>query len=241
MRTRERLDAASARGFDRAWRARAFGSCTRCSRRFVISKRRFGVAVRRTALLRRWSRRLTSAYVISPLPPRSGPLLAVEVEDAAAVTAARGATAAAAELFELAAELAPSDRAGARRRLLRAAEGSHRLAGSARAGCCDARGAFWVRCLPASSVRTFWLRSPRRSAVPRHERSSSSARHLRRSRDDRERSARILSWRAWLRAVAGGAELAEALADARAAVELAERAGDPTVAPRDCDCAAGGR
>jgi len=42
---------------------------------------------------------------------------------------------------------------------------------------------------------------------------------------DDQRSSRILSWRAWLRQVSG-AELAEALADGRAAAELAERAGD---------------
>jgi DNA-binding CsgD family transcriptional regulator len=43
--------------------------------------------------------------------------------------------------------------------------------------------------------------------------------------EDDQRSSRILSWRAWLRQVSG-AELAEALADGRAAAELAERAGD---------------
>jgi DNA-binding CsgD family transcriptional regulator len=149
--------------------------------------------------------------------------VAAAVEGAAEAAAGRGATPAAAELCELAAELTRSDGALARGRLLRAAE-LHR-----RAGSIERAAAMLEQLLPsvepgteradvlvvlattvsASPARAIELLSEALENVPGND----------------ERSSRILSWRAWLRQVSG-AELAEALADGRAAAELAERVGD---------------
>jgi DNA-binding CsgD family transcriptional regulator len=150
--------------------------------------------------------------------------VAVAVEDAAEAAAGRGATAAAAELGELAAELTPADGALARRRLLRAAE-LHRRAGSV-----ERAAAMLERLLPLvepgterADVLVVLATTVRASPARAIELLSEALENV---PGDFERSSRILSWRAWLRQVAG-AELAEALADGRAAAELAERVGDP--------------
>ncbi len=153
-------------------------------------------------------------------------VVAAAVEAAAESAAARGATAAGAELFELAAELTPSDRQLARRRVLRAAE-LHRLAGSG-----ERAAAMLDRLLaevaPGSEradilvARASTFRaSPSRAIELLGEALGDAT-------GDERRCARILAWRAWLRANSGW-ELADALADARTAVELAARVRDPTL------------
>ena len=149
--------------------------------------------------------------------------VAAAVEGAADATARRGATPAAAELYELAAELTPADGALARRRLLRAAE-LHRRAGSV-----EQAAAMLERLLPSVEPGTeradvlVVLATTVRSSPARAIELLTEA--LDNVPGDDERTSRILSWRAWLRQVSG-AELAEALADGRAAAELAERVGD---------------
>jgi DNA-binding CsgD family transcriptional regulator len=150
--------------------------------------------------------------------------IAAAVEGAAEAAAGRGATPAAAELCELAAELTPSDGALARGRLLRAAE-LHR-----RAGSIERAAAMLERLLPSVEPGTeradilVVLATTVSASLARAIELLGEA--LENVPDDDERSSRILSWRAWLRQVAG-ADLTEAMADARAAAELAQRACDP--------------
>jgi DNA-binding CsgD family transcriptional regulator len=155
---------------------------------------------------------------------RADAAVASELDRAAERAAARGATPAAAELSELAAELTPSDPAEARRRRLRAAH-FHRLAGATdraatslerlRAEASTSQERADVLLELASTVRNDPARVVELSSMALEE-----------VRNDDARTARILAWRAWARAIAADDAL-EALADARAAVETAERVGDP--------------
>ena len=153
--------------------------------------------------------------------------IASELETAAEQAAARGAPGAAAELSELAGELTAD---GSRPRTKAALPGGHphRAAGdveqavSGLASCSS-------KVPPVSSARTSSLRVSRGrwGDIP-GSRSNASRRGARAAAgDDDLRSARILALLRWS-APAGGDGVA-ALSDARAAVERAERARDPTV------------
>jgi DNA-binding CsgD family transcriptional regulator len=143
---------------------------------------------------------------------------------AAELAAARGATPSAAELCELAAGLTPADPAELRRRRLRAAH-FNRLAGSgeraaealeellAEAPAGPERADILLEL--ASTAHTDPIRVIALSDEALHE-----------VPDDDARSARILAWRAWARAMSA-VDASAALADGRAAVEKAERVGDP--------------
>jgi DNA-binding CsgD family transcriptional regulator len=153
--------------------------------------------------------------------------VAAELDDASARAAARGATAAAAGLSELARELTPDDPALARQRGLRAAT-AYRLSGS------GDRAALLLEQLltevpsGAGAERSDLLlelgitfRSDRLTAVALFDEALSEA------ADDDARSARILANRSLQKLLA--TDVQGALADARAALERAERTGDPSL------------
>jgi DNA-binding CsgD family transcriptional regulator len=148
---------------------------------------------------------------------------ASELDAAAGRAASRGAPAAAAELCELAAELTPGDPARARQRRLRSA-GFHRLAGDV-----DHAAALLEQLLseaPAGTERAdilLGLVMTQRADTPKLFEFYEQA--LREAADDDARSARILSWRMGAHLYAGDGRAA--LADAREALQKAERAGDP--------------
>jgi DNA-binding CsgD family transcriptional regulator len=152
--------------------------------------------------------------------PDSG--VASELEAAAEHAAARGATAAAAELCELAANLTPNDPGPARQRRLRAAH-FHRLAGDRQ------RGAALLEQLltetPHGVERADVLYELAWNARGDHKASRELCdQALAEVGDDDTRAARILSWRSWIRLTS--VEAGPALLDARAALEKAERVGD---------------
>ena len=139
--------------------------------------------------------------------------------------AARGATAAAAELSELAADLTPGDLPLERRRRLRSAM-FHRLAGD------SARAVPLLEQIlteaPEGIERSdvlFELASTLR-AVPQTtiERLDEA---LTNAAGDETRQARILGYRGWIRVFQ--ADIDAALLDTRAALEKAERIGDPAL------------
>ena len=139
--------------------------------------------------------------------------------------AARGATAAAAELSELAADLTPGDLPLERRRRLRSAM-FHRLAGD------SARAVPLLEQIlteaPEGIERSdvlFELASTLR-AVPQTtiERLDEA---LTNASGDETRQARILGYRGWIRVFQ--ADIDAALLDTRAALEKAERIGDPAL------------
>ena len=146
--------------------------------------------------------------------------------DAAADQAtARGATAAAAELSELAAELTPDDPALERQRRLRAAK-SHRLAGD------GARAVFLLERIlaevPDGLERSdvlfelaSTLKADPQTTIERLDEALANA------AEDEIRQARILGYRGWIRVFQ--AEIDAALVDTRAALEKAERIGDPAL------------
>ena len=144
--------------------------------------------------------------------------------DAAAEQAgARGATAAAAELSELAADLTPDDPALERQRRLRAAK-SHRLAGDgARAVLLLDRILTEVpEGLERSDVLfelASTLKADPQTTIERLDEALANA------AGDEIRQARILGYRGWIRVFQ--AEIDAALVDTRAALEKAERMGDP--------------
>jgi ATP/maltotriose-dependent transcriptional regulator MalT len=135
----------------------------------------------------------------------------------------RGALAAAAELFELAAELTPADPVLARTRRLRAAS-CHRSAGDP-----ERAAAMLEQLLPevgGGSERAdvlFELALTRRADAPTMIDLCAEA--LTQAADDDGRSARILAFQSGVRLFE--ADVTGALLDARAAHEKAERTGDP--------------
>jgi ATP/maltotriose-dependent transcriptional regulator MalT len=149
--------------------------------------------------------------------------IAQALDGAAQQAAARGSTAAAAELSELAAQLTPDDPAVARQRRFRAA-GFHRLAGDV------ARAQTMLEQLVGEvspgAERADVLFELAHSAVGNppalaslYDRAWADVEH------DDARSARWLAFRAWARLLES--DNVRALADARAALERAERVGDP--------------
>ena len=154
-----------------------------------------------------------------------GPDAAVagELDRAAEHAATRDATAAAAELCELAAGLTPEDPPAYRRRVLRAAH-YQRLAGEL-----DGAAALLHRLLPQVPAGL-----ERADVLLELLRTLSGDRRMRRdlfdqalvaAAEDDVRSARILNSRAGLQLWDG--DVSAGLADARAALESSERAGDP--------------
>lgn len=151
--------------------------------------------------------------------------VAVELDGAAEQAAARGATAAAAELFELAAQLTPDDPRLARKRRLRAA-GFHRLAGDLARG--QAMLDDLLNEVSAGSERAdvlFELAAAWMGDIP------AQAALYERARPDVEgddlRSARWLAFRALARMLES--DNVNALSDARVALEKADRVGDPAL------------
>jgi DNA-binding CsgD family transcriptional regulator len=149
--------------------------------------------------------------------------IAHALDGAAQQAAARGSTAAAAELSELAAQLTPDDPALARQRRFRAA-GFHRLAGDV------ARAQTMLEQLigevSPGAERADVLFELAHSAMGNppafaslYDRAWADVEH------DDARSARWLAFRAWARLLES--DNVRALADARAALERAERVGDP--------------
>jgi DNA-binding CsgD family transcriptional regulator len=143
---------------------------------------------------------------------------------AAEHAAARGATAAAAELSELAAELTPSTGSSMRKRLLRAAD-FHCLSGDR-----DRAAEIPERLLaeaPPGGERAdvlFALASARTRELPAIIEICEEA--LGEAGDDAVRCSKILAFRSWVRVQS---DLRGALADARAALDNAERVGDPAL------------
>ena len=144
--------------------------------------------------------------------------------DAAADHAAgRGATAAAAELCELAAEVTPADPALARQRRLRAAN-LHRLAGDTERAIAmleqlleEVPSGVERADVLVALVRTFKADSPTLMEL--------SDEALVEAAGDDARSSRILGLRAWNHLLR--ADVPSALVDARMALEKAERVGEP--------------
>jgi DNA-binding CsgD family transcriptional regulator len=154
-----------------------------------------------------------------------GPDAAVanDLDGAAGQAAARGATAAAAELCELAADLTPGEPPMARRRRLRAAY-FHRLAGSTElaAGMLEQL----LDEVPSGVERAdilFALATTRAFAAPTLVGLCDEA--LAEVPGDDTRAARLLAYRSWAHMFEG--DVRSALVDARAALERAERVSDP--------------
>jgi ATP/maltotriose-dependent transcriptional regulator MalT len=149
--------------------------------------------------------------------------VASELEAAAEQAASRGATGAAGELAELAAELTPDDPALARQRRLQAAN-LYRLAGS------PERAAALLEQLlsevPSGPERADVLLALAGTfTADRSTQIELCDEALAETAGDDTRSSRILAFRAWMRLMQNDAETA--LADARAALEKADRIGDP--------------
>ena len=157
-----------------------------------------------------------------------GPDIAVasDLVSAAEQAAARGAPAAAAELFEFAAELTPAtDVEAARRHRLRAAQ-LHAVAGNP-----ERAGVLFEQLLaevPSGTERAdvlFGLATVRPADPSTFARLLEEA--LAEATGDDERSARILGFRSLIGFIYAGP--GGSLPDARAALERAERVGDPTL------------
>lgn len=155
--------------------------------------------------------------------------VAAALDEAAALASGRGATAAAAELWELAAKLtAAEDRSEARRRRCRAAD-AHRLAGDrARAA------AMLEELLPEAKPGAeradilFALASTRRANLPAMAALCEEA--LREVVDDDARVSQISIFLSWIRLSHG--DVRAALAVARAGLEHAERVDDQVLVAR---------
>ena len=151
---------------------------------------------------------------------------AAELEAAAGQAAARGATAAAAELCELAAELTPADPAAVRERRFRAAK-LHWLAGDR-----ERAATLFEQLLqevPSGVERAdilTGLAMARQADIPRLIPLLDEA--LAEAAGDDARSAQILGFRAGIRLL-WGKDVRAALSDARAALEKAELAADPAL------------
>jgi len=149
--------------------------------------------------------------------------VAVELDRAAEHAAASDATAAAAELCELAAGLTPEDPPAYRRRVLRAAH-YQRLAGELDGAAAMLQGL--LPQVPAGVERAdVLLELLRTLSGDRRMRRDLFEQALAAAAEDDVRSARILNSRAGLRLWDG--DVPAGLADARAALESSERAGDP--------------
>jgi tetratricopeptide (TPR) repeat protein len=150
---------------------------------------------------------------------------ASELDAAAEHADNRGAPAAAAELYELAAELTPGDPALARQRRLQAAS-LHRLAGDS-----ELAAAMLEQLLtetPSGIERAdvlfalaYALRGERTAIIEICDEALAEA------ADDDARAARILAHRSFVRLLKG--DLRAALSDGRAALDKAERVGDPAM------------
>ena len=149
--------------------------------------------------------------------------IAAELTAAAELAAARGATASGAELSEFAAELTPDDPVSIRARRLQAAR-LHRLAGNAEHAIAlleQLRGEAPPGLERADVLFTLamTLKHDPRAMIELCEEALAEA------RADDARSARILAFLTWAHAFAG--DVSASLARARAALERAERVGDP--------------
>ena len=152
-------------------------------------------------------------------------VVAAELAAAAEHAAARGATAAGAELFELAAGWTPDDPALARKRRMRAAT-LHRLAGDGkRAVALLEQLRSEVPPGPERADVYFELAYLLPADVPTIVELCDEA--LAEAAGDDARCVRILNTRTWAHFFAADAHAA--LIDARAALERAERTGDPTL------------
>ena len=151
--------------------------------------------------------------------------VASELDSAGERAAARGATAGAAELAELACQLTPDDPPTARRRRLRAAH-FHRLAGDGEQASAILEQ---LRAeVPKGAERAdvlLALALARR--VPSTELIALCDEALAEVPSDDVRASRILAYRSFIRLFQ--ADVHRGLVDARAALERAERVGDPTL------------
>jgi DNA-binding CsgD family transcriptional regulator len=146
---------------------------------------------------------------------------ASQLDAAAEQAAARGATAAAAELSELAARLTPDDRALAHRRLIRSAS-LYRLAGE-RTRAVTMLDALLGEVAGVERADVLLeLARTHRADQPATIALLDDA--LAEARADDVRSARILAYRALYHML--GADIEPAISDSRAAMDKAERAGD---------------
>ena len=152
-------------------------------------------------------------------------LAASYLDEAAEHATARGAPAAAAELWELAAGLTPMDPDLVRQRRMRAAD-LHRLAGDF-----ERAAALLEQVLPevpsglARSDVLFALVLTRIADPPELRELCGQA--LAEAAGDDIRSSRILAYRSWVQLMLG--DVRDGLADGRTALELAEHAGDPVL------------
>ena len=155
---------------------------------------------------------------------RPDPGVALELDAASEHAAARGATAAAASLAELAAVMTPADRLEERRRRRFSAAWFHRFAGDFQRAC-----AIFEQLLteiPAGVERSdvlYALATTGRADLPTRVRLCSEA--LSQAAADDSRLAQILGFRAISRWVNG--DVPGALRDAREGLRRAERVGDP--------------
>jgi DNA-binding NarL/FixJ family response regulator len=155
---------------------------------------------------------------------RPDPAVASELDAAAEHAAARGATAAAASLAELAAAMTPADSLEQRRRRRFSAAWFHRFAGDFQRAC-----AIFEQLLgeaPLGVERSdvlYALATTGRADLPTRVRLCTDA--LSEAAGDNVRSAQILGFRAISRWVIG--DVPGALRDAREGLQRAERVGDP--------------
>lgn len=151
------------------------------------------------------------------------PAVATELAEAGEQAASRGATAGAAELLDLAAELTPDVSAENRQRRLRAAH-FHRLAGDGDTAAVILRALRGE--VPGGAERAdvlVELALTRRETAPRMIELCDEA--LAEVPDDDVRATGILAYRSFIHLFR--ADIRKGLVDARAALERAERVGDP--------------
>jgi len=149
--------------------------------------------------------------------------VAAELDEAGEQAASRGATAGAAELLHLSAELTPDDPAENQRRRLRAAH-FRRLAGDGETAAAILKALREE--VPGGAERAdvlFELAMTRRETAPGMIELCDEA--LSEVPDDDARATRILAYRSFIRLFQ--ADIRKGLVDARAALERAERVGDP--------------
>jgi DNA-binding CsgD family transcriptional regulator len=157
------------------------------------------------------------------------PGVAAALDEAAPQALARGAPTAAADLYEIAAQLTPSaEPAARRRRRLEAAE-AHRLAGDPeRAGATLDELLAETPPGPQRADVLFASARARQADLPTIIRCCESA--LEQARDDHRRRAEILAFMSWMRLLEG--RVRDALADAHAALDHAEVVGDDELLAR---------
>jgi DNA-binding CsgD family transcriptional regulator len=157
------------------------------------------------------------------------PGVAAALDEAAPRALARGAPGAAADLYEIAAQLTPSVESEAHRRRRLAAAEAHRLAGDrARAGAI--LGELLAETPPGAERADvlFALARARQGDLPTIV--SCCARALEQAGGDHRRAAEILAFMSWMRLLEG--QVRDALADARAALGHAEIANDDKLLAR---------